>query len=98
MRDEQFVNEAENITREVIDLLVRKGKDYGDEPLKKFGLRGIVMRLHSKIERATTIYFKNEGQNSVSDETTEDTFKDIIGYGILALLMQKGYYGEELKK
>ena len=57
-------------------LLVRKQKDYGHENIERFGLDGVKVRLWDKVAR-----FENlKGQETASNESTDDTLCDIIGY------------------
>jgi len=69
------------IAAEVVDLLIRKNKDYGDtanNPPKIFSkldaVEGICSRIDDKLSRIA-----NKGIN----DKTEDTIGDIIGYLIL---------------
>lgn len=48
---------------------------------------GILMRVMDKIQRIRT--FTNDGALSVSDESVDDAFEDIINYAILGKAMLK---------
>ena len=72
-----------NVAEEIACLLDRKGQDYGTENIKKFGSHGVLVRVSDKVERLINLSRK-EGQ--VNFESVEDSWKDIAGYAILALI------------
>lgn len=71
---------------EITELLCRKGTDYGPHNLSRFGELGILIRVSDKIDRLISM-----GKNTavVIDETIEDTWKDIAGYALLALVERR---------
>lgn len=71
------------IALEIVELLDRKRADYGTENIKKFGSYGVLVRVSDKVERLINLSRK-EGQ--VNFESVEDSWKDIAGYAILALI------------
>lgn len=78
-----------SISGEIINLLIKKNRDYGNSYFKlreEFGRVAFVVRLADKIERLKTL-LKNEPQ--VMDEREEDTIKDIIGYCLLELYFRQ---------
>lgn len=77
---------------ELIPLLRAKGHDYaGNEDsfgnLADFGWRGIVARMSDKYHRLKN--FVKNGALSVSDETIEDTLKDMANYSLLTLALKR---------
>jgi hypothetical protein len=74
--------ELENIKR----LLMAKHHDYGSNNLKKRGILGIMVRLDDKMARIDNL-LKNQLTEAVSDEVITDTFCDIAGYAIQAILL-----------
>ena len=90
------------ILDELKDLHSRKNQDYsGEDPLSNLkmcekgglpGWKGVVVRLTDKISRLLT--FMKKGTFQVSDESLEDTLKDVAVYAILALIL----YRESLSK
>ena len=90
-KDLKFFYMILDIVIEIVDLLVRKNHDYGDENLVKHGLLGIIVRLDDKLSRLNNLYKKENKNGMVTDEKIEDTIKDIIGYGLNSLrLMREG--------
>ncbi len=77
------------VTRTVIS----KQKDYGPENISKFGMWGIIVRLHDKIARLDNLLStKRSGFNSVAGETIYDTLMDIVGYSTVALLWTNNWF------
>ena len=76
----------ESICCELIALHERKNKDYGgafDKSMYKFGVVSLLIRLNDKFERLESL-FKN-GKAEVTDESFEDTLRDIACYAIMGL-------------
>lgn len=76
----------ESICCELIALHERKNKDYGgafDKSMSKFGVVSLLIRLNDKFERLESL-FKN-GKAEVTDESFEDTLRDIACYAIMGL-------------
>jgi hypothetical protein len=69
--------------------LMAKHYSYGSNNLKKHGLVGINVRLDDKMARANN-FFENTSEYKVDDETLVDTYEDIAGYGIQAILLHQG--------
>lgn len=83
--------EMEKICDEMKDLLKKKNRTYGDKNIKKIGKEGVLIRLEEKIERV-----KNMIENKISDEeTVEDTWKDIAGYAIIGIMLERDKWDKE---
>lgn len=83
--------ELNKICKEVEALLKKKNEMYGDENIIKIGREGIIVRLTEKIERLKHLLKNNLNP---PEETMEDTWNDIIGYGIIGLMLQRGKWKE----
>ncbi len=83
-----FHEAIDDVTQKIKHMLVKKRLDYGEGNLKAFGELGILIRSYDKISRLKNLLYdkKTEPQN----ETVEDTWMDIAGYAILALMMREG--------
>lgn len=82
---------SEIAMKEIRDIVLRKQKSYGHGNIAKFGTTGIVIRVSDKYERLQNIL--NEGGiNELHDETLADTWGDIVGYAIIALLWIEGTF------
>ncbi|MAE49563.1 hypothetical protein CMI48_01915 [Candidatus Pacearchaeota archaeon] len=76
----------EAIADEVKELLKEKNKSYGDGNITSIGKQGILIRLQEKVER-----LKNMIEKDIDDkESREDSWKDIIGYGIIGTMVERG--------
>jgi len=79
--------------------VIRKQHDYGPQNIAKFGMWGLIVRLHDKIARLDNLLStKRNGFNSVSDETVYDTLVDIVGYSTVAMLWINNWFLLPLKK
>ena len=84
--EKRFEDNLKDLVEKIRNLLLIKRKDYGSSfqaSCDKFGLMAPVVRLSDKIERLSHLIIN--GRNP-KNESIEDTFMDICGYGILSLL------------
>lgn len=72
-----------DLCNELAELLDKKRADYGSENIKKFGSQGVLVRVSDKVERLINLSHKGGEANF---ESIEDTWKDIAGYAVLALI------------
>ena len=78
-----YIPEHHKIALEIAELLDQKRADYGTENIKKFGNYGVLVRVSDKVERLINLSKRN---NKPNFESVEDTWRDIAGYAILALI------------
>ena len=94
----KFVNVWLNPTN-ITNTVIRKQHDYGPQNIAKFGMWGLIVRLHDKIARLDNLLStKRNGFNSVADETVYDTLVDIVGYSTVAMLWINNWFLLPLKK
>ena len=75
------------------DTVIRKQHDYGPNNIAKFGLHGLVIRIHDKIARLENLTSeKRLGESLVSNESVFDTCLDIIGYSVVAIMWLYGIF------
>lgn len=90
-----FEEAVEIILQECKELLLRKNFDYGTGNVSEFGLIGILVRIRDKTQRLKNLMgFNKDGvvkTPKVHDEKLIDTFMDVANYGILALLLERGW-------
>lgn len=73
----------DNLIVEIVDLLVRKNHDYSNS-WQRYGIFTPLIRINDKILRIATL---STGEHAlVAEEGIDNTLRDIVGYGILALL------------
>ena len=69
---------------EVREVMVERGKKYGPGNIQEFGELGVLVRLSDKFAR-----LRHTTQN-FGDETTTDSWLDVIGYGLIGLAWSRG--------
>ena len=74
----------ETITTEITTLLLQKNQDYGGASFD-LGLIGNMVHLWDKVRRYRNLVEK--GAEQANFESLEDTLRDIIGYGMIGLLI-----------
>jgi len=83
---------------EILNTVINKQKDYGHKNIARFGMTGLVIRVHDKVARVENLMTKDKYYNSVADETLLDTLMDIIGYSIIAYMWLDNTFMYELEK
>ncbi len=78
----------------VQETLVRKQRDYGHENIRRFGLQGLLVRIHDKVARLENLVSNGGTPNN---ESIEDTLLDIVGYSAIGIMWEKGDFMLELK-
>jgi len=81
--DNNFENKVDRIFEDTRETLLKKHADYGNENLKKYGEKGIIIRLSDKMTRLDNVYKGAEMQT----DSHKDTYMDIIGYAVQALIL-----------
>lgn len=80
---------------DLYNLLCRKQHDYGHKNIDNFGLIGVAVRMCDKIARAENLLGKET--NAVKNETIIDTYEDIVGYAVIALMLEAGTFNLQLE-
>lgn len=78
--------------KDIVNVVIGKQKDYGHKNIEMFAITGLVIRVHDKIARAENIMKKPGMLNDVPGESMLDTFVDIIGYSIIAMMWLEGTF------
>ncbi len=87
-----FIEAARQNAAEVADLVVEKQLAYGPKNIMNGPVSpqlGIIVRLSDKLNRLQ--HLLSEGKNP-DWETLEDTWEDIMGYGLIGLMVQRGQF------
>jgi hypothetical protein len=82
-----FEVDVHNTYDELETLLMRKHKDYGPKNISEApggALNGLLVRMHDKMARIKNLYYNNV---EPSNESLEDSFKDLANYAIIGLLV-----------
>ena len=80
----------------LVALLARKQHDYGPENILRFGVQGLLVRLHDKVARLENRLSKRDGKNAVNGEGVIDTLKDIVGYCVIGMLLVRSEFTNPL--
>ncbi len=90
--NENLIEESfRGVVEEAFSLWQKKHKSYGPFNISVFGLKGIVVRLWDKMQRVVRLAWNNV-DNSLPDETLQDTFLDIAVYALIAILVIRGQW------
>ncbi len=84
--------ELKKIIDEHEALIKRKNEMYGDGNIDKIGAPGILTRIEEKTERLKHLI---ENNINPEEEPIEDTWKDIAGYAIIGLMVQRGKWKDD---
>ena len=81
------------------DALLSKQHDYGHGNILTFGEQGVLVRASDKVERLKTLC-KRVGIDPVIplNETIEDTWLDLAGYSIIAMMLKADTFKLPLKE
>lgn len=90
-----FDEAAYKTAAEVAALIVSKQHDYGHGNILAFGEYGVLVRCSDKLERLKNLLKRGiEPEN----ETVIDTWRDLVGYGLIALMLRNGVFTLPLKE
>ena len=78
---------------EMCTLLASKQHDYGHGNITAFGLKGVLVRLSDKVERLINLKSK---KSKAQNESLFDTLRDIVGYCVIALMLNDETFNLEL--
>ena len=74
------------------DTLIEKHKDYGVDNILIFKEQGLVVRMWDKVSRLKNIVWKGQ-----TPTTLEDTWKDMAGYAMIGMMLQRGTFTNPLE-
>lgn len=80
---------------EIINILIKKQRDYGHDNIARFGRVGIAIRLHDKVARLENLTTRN---TSPQNESVVDNFIDLVGYAAIGVMWEKDWYMQEVTK
>lgn len=78
----------------VSKVLVRKQTDYGPENIRRFGRRGLIVRMHDKIARLENLLSTNAEPNN---ESIADNILDVVGYAAIGIMWEDNNFLLPLK-
>lgn len=83
--DESFTK----VEKELLEIFIKKHKDYGKGNILDTGEMGILFRISDKINRLKNLL---ANKKSPANETIEDNWLDIAVYGVIAILYRRGWF------
>ena len=83
---EGFEEACRKVAYKVASTVISKQHDYGHDNIMAFKEHGLVVRLSDKVARLKNLLWSNSSPNN---ESIEDTFTDIAGYAIIALMVMR---------
>lgn len=88
------------LTTELRDLLIAKQISYGKGNIKVFGVRGVLVRASDKYQRLMHLIWDrpDQARDAGAVEAIEDTWKDWSNYGIIGLMLERGWWDLPLKR
>lgn len=82
---------AQTVASEIVELIAKKQADYGHENILAFGELGILVRVSDKMARLRNL----QGKEGIT-EPRLDAWRDLAGYAIIALMLDRGWFTLEL--
>lgn len=80
-------------TPNIVELVCQKQHDYGHGNINNFGVIGIGIRLCDKIARIKNL----ENQPKPKNESLIDSYVDIVGYAMIAIMLEEESFQLQLK-
>lgn len=74
---------------ELLNVIIRKQRDYGHENIARFGRTGLLVRLHDKVARLENLLGSG---NVPNNESIEDNIGDVIGYCTIGAMWEEGTF------
>jgi len=94
-KPECFEEACKEIARELTDLLISKQKDYGHNNITDFGEFGVLVRANDKMARLKNLL---KSGAIPRNESIDDSWRDLSNYGIIALMLRRGWFTLPLKE
>ncbi len=89
--DPQTLDQAfAQVNDEVLEMFLKKHKDYGKGNILSIEELGISMRIMEKAERLKNLLIK-QGEDP-ANESIEETWVDIATYAVIAILFRRGQF------
>ena len=71
----------------VLQVLVRKQRDYGHENIRRFGRQGLMVRMHDKVARLENL-LTSDGGGKPNNESIKDNILDVVGYAAIGIMWE----------
>jgi hypothetical protein len=91
-----FEDAARQVAHELTELLIAKQHDYGHSNITDFGEFGVLIRANDKMARLKNL-LPLQGRGA-KNESIEDSWCDLSNYGIIALMLRRGWFNLPLRE
>lgn len=90
MKDPQYLDDSfKGVCEELLQIFIKKHKDYGKDNILDTGQLGIAFRISDKLSRLRNLFIANK---KPLNESIESTWLDIAVYAIIAVLHLRGWF------
>ena len=97
-QNQTFDQACREIALEIAEVVIEKHKDYGPDNILIFKQQGLVVRMWDKIGRLKNLlWVRHRTKRRPRHESIEDSFKDLAGYGIIGLMLERGSFTNSLE-
>lgn len=79
----------DEVVAQLREILEKKNHDYGDHNIAILGEKGCFVRMFDKINRLKKMMWDGTA-GQVSDESIDDSLRDLANYSIITLILRKG--------
>jgi hypothetical protein len=79
----------EDVSEELLQMFLKKHKDYGKGNILSVQELGVALRISEKIERIKHLLMQG---NKPANESVEETWIDIGVYAVIAVLLRRGQF------
>ncbi len=93
-KPDSFEEAVWEVCKEIGRLIIRKQKDYGHRNILDFGELGILVRENDKVARLKNLIL---GNKPAQNESKTESWEDIAGYAVIALMLERGWFELELE-
>ena len=93
---QSYEEACREVALEIAQVVISKQHDYGHDNILAFREKGLVVRLWDKVARLKNLMWEND--HNPMNESVLDTFIDIAGYGIIAVMLAKGSFTNKLQE
>jgi len=90
MKQPKYLDEAfESVLKELLEMFLKKHRDYGKNNILDMGELGIAYRISEKFNRIK--HLLRNGREP-ENESLEETWIDIGVYAVIAVLLRRGWF------
>lgn len=89
-----FEDACRETALKIAEVVISKQRDYGHGNINAFGEYGVLVRTSDKLERLKHLYKTNQ---KPVNESVDDSWLDLAGYSIIALMLRDGSFQLGLK-